>query len=107
MNHRTLTLGCWFFAVVLLNTTFLSAPVAAQAPGNRASAQGSLTVTLTVVSSVGVVTGPDGEQRIIVANAADPKDNVSSLQMVRVVTLTPASDPQPSTKPAKTKRKKP
>jgi hypothetical protein len=47
-------------------------------------AQGSLAVTLTVVSSVGLVTGPDGRQRVVVANAAAASDNVSSLQYVRL-----------------------
>jgi hypothetical protein len=51
-------------------------------------AQGNLTVTVTVVASVGVVIGPDGEQRLIVANAADPSDNVSRLQPVPTVALT-------------------
>jgi hypothetical protein len=53
------------------------------------SAEGHLIVTLTVVSSVRLVVGPDGEQRLIVANAADPKDNVSRLQPVVAATLTP------------------
>src|SRR6266852_9673430 len=52
------------------------------------SAQGSLTVTATVAASVGVVIGPDGEQKLVFANAADPSDNVSQLQAVRTVTLT-------------------
>src|SRR5882672_9330361 len=56
----------------------------AGAPG---AAQGNLTVTATVVASVGVVIGPDGEQRLIVANAADPSDNVSRLQAIRTVAL--------------------
>jgi hypothetical protein len=47
-------------------------------------AQGSLTVTMTVVSSVGLVTGPDGQQRIVVANAVAASDNVSSLRYVRL-----------------------
>jgi hypothetical protein len=34
------------------------------------SAQGSLTVTATVVSSVGIVIGPKGEQVLVVANAS-------------------------------------
>ena len=46
--------------------------------------EGRLTVTATVVSSVGLVVLPNGEQRIIVANAADPKDNASKLQPVSV-----------------------
>lgn len=59
--------------------------------GTSAPAQGSLTVTATVVSSVGLVIGPDGEQRLIVANAADPADNVSFLQRTQAVSLTPRS----------------
>ena len=47
-------------------------------------AQGSLTVTLTVVSSVGLVTGPDGQQRVVVANAVAASDNVSGLRYVRL-----------------------
>ena len=55
---------------------------------HSSSAQGSLTVTATVVASVGVEIGPDGAQRLVFANAADPSDNVSRLQSVRTVTLT-------------------
>jgi hypothetical protein len=51
--------------------------------GARPSAQGTLTVTAMVVSSVGVEISPDGEQRIVVANAVDPRDNVSGLRRVK------------------------
>ena len=47
-------------------------------------AQGNLTVTLTVVSSVGLVTGRDGQQRVVVTNVAAASDNVSSLRYVRL-----------------------
>jgi len=63
--------------------------------GAPSAAQGNLTVTATVVASVGVVIGSDGEQRLIVANAVDPSDNVSRLQAVRTVALT--SNPSFST----------
>lgn len=43
------------------------------------TAQGQLTVTATVVSSVGVVIGPDGEAQVIVANAADRAENLGLL----------------------------
>lgn len=46
------------------------------------SAQGQLTVTLTVVSSVGIVLDENGQPRLIVANAADPADNVSGFTRV-------------------------
>ncbi|HLZ00007.1 MAG TPA: hypothetical protein VKT33_13180 [Candidatus Angelobacter sp.] len=56
------------------------------------STQGQLTVTATVVASVGLVTGPDGIQRIVVANSPDPADNASRL--TPVVLHTSASDKQ-------------
>lgn len=42
-----------------------------------ASPQGQLTVTATVITSVSLVTDISGEQRLVVANAPDPADNVS------------------------------
>jgi hypothetical protein len=63
--------------------------------------EGHLTVTATVVSSVGLVVGPDGEQRMVVANAADPRDNVSRLQTV-TVKMTPVAE----TPKVKAKKKK-
>ena len=80
--------------------------LAQQPSGPRAigSAEGHLTVTLTVVSSVGLVVGPDGEQRLIVANAADPKDNVSRLQPVVAATLTPDAEKRGPSAPRKKKK---
>lgn len=46
------------------------------------SAQGQLTVTLTVVASVGVVLDGSGNPQLMVANAATSGDNVSRLQPV-------------------------
>ena len=43
------------------------------------SGGGELTVTATIVASVGVQFGPDGSPTLIVANAPDPKDNISQL----------------------------
>jgi hypothetical protein len=45
-----------------------------------------------VVSSVGLVLSPEGEQQIVIANAADVRDNVSRLQPVVAVKLTPVAD---------------
>ena len=53
-------------------------------------AQGTLTVTLNVASSVGLVTGPDGQQKVVVANAAATSDNVSSLRYVRLTDVNAA-----------------
>jgi hypothetical protein len=55
-------------------------------------AQGHLTVTATVVSSIGLVMSPEGEQQIVIANAADVRDNVSRLQPVVAVKLAPVAD---------------
>jgi len=59
-------------------------PVRFQILPNAGLAQGSLTVTFNVVSFIGgLVTGPDGQQRVVVANAVAASDNVSSLRYVR------------------------
>lgn len=58
----------------------MSAPAQQHQPAAGGSAQGTLTVTATVVTSAGIVFGPDGEPRIVVANTVDPRDNVSRLQ---------------------------
>ncbi len=50
-------------------------------PAQSNVAQGELTVTLTIVPSVGVVLDANGQPKLIVANAADPADNVSSLKV--------------------------
>ncbi len=39
--------------------------------------QGALTITATVVTSVGVVVDQTGNPRVVVANLADGRDNVS------------------------------
>jgi hypothetical protein len=74
----------------------------AASPTGNGGAEGRLTVTATVVSSVGLVVGPDGEQRMVMANAADPRDNVSRLQPVVMVKLTPVAE----TLKVKVKKKK-
>lgn len=61
-----------------------------QAHSVQGGAEGRLTVTATVVSSVGLVAGPDGEFKLVYANSVDPRDNVSSLDAV-VVKLTPVA----------------
>jgi hypothetical protein len=43
-------------------------------------AEGELTVTMTVVASVGIVMDDQGQPKVIVANAADRSDNVSFLE---------------------------
>jgi hypothetical protein len=51
-------------------------------PSQSGSTHGTLTVTVTVDTSVGVLKGPDGQQRIVIANAADAADNVSHFVML-------------------------
>ncbi len=63
------------------------------------AAQGNLTVMATVVSSVGLVIGPDGQQKLVVANA-DPADSAASLSSLS----TPAPAPAVSTKKTTKKR---
>ena len=82
------SMGCLPTQARLLLATVLIAvswsPVArAQPTGSPnlmapASAQGRLTVTATVVSSVGVIIGPDGQPMVIVANAPSPGDILSA-----------------------------
>lgn len=62
------------------------------------SSRGELTVTATVVASVGVEIGPDGNQTLIVANSADPQDNVSLL-------VAAESQPAQTEKPKKPAKK--
>jgi hypothetical protein len=70
------------------------------------SAEGTLAVTATVVSSTGLVIGPGGQQRIIVANAADPRDNAPPSLQVKVVALAPVSDQKPDAAPPQEKQQK-
>ena len=68
-------------------------------------AEGRLTVTATVVSSVGLVVGPDGEQKVVLVNAADPKDNVSRLQSVVTVQMATVTGSSEHEKPTKEKKR--
>jgi len=70
----------------------LTARTNAQRIADSKSAQGSLTVTATVVSSVGIVIGPNGEQVLVVANAP-AGDN----KLVFTPVWTPPPDPSQPT----------
>lgn len=73
MKHcRLLTIIGITASALLLNSATLHAQ----------SGKGELTVTAVVVASVGVQIGPDGNPTVIVANASDPRDNVSQLSPV-------------------------
>lgn len=51
-------------------------------PSRPGAAEGELTVTATVVASVGIVIDENGKPRVIVANAPDPADNASALHLL-------------------------
>jgi hypothetical protein len=78
-----------------------NAPLASMAPASGGSASGTLTVTATVVTSVGVIIDQDGQQRIVIANAPDSADNVS-----RFVMLTDQNGSQVNSYPKKSKEKR-
>ncbi|HZD93146.1 MAG TPA: hypothetical protein VE133_02770, partial [Candidatus Sulfotelmatobacter sp.] len=81
-------------------------PAQQMSPRARPSAQGTLTVTATIVSSVGLVTGPDGEQHLFLANSPDPADNVARLRPVVMVKLTPVESGLRKAKTTKSRKKK-
>jgi hypothetical protein len=88
--------------LVILWSCLASGQSAGQMPATQGrSTQGQLTVTVTVVASVGLVTGPDGIQRIVMANSSDPADNVSRLSPI--VLSNSVSDKQSSKKTRKQK----
>jgi hypothetical protein len=51
---------------------------------DKQAAQGSLKITCTVSSSVGLVHGSDGEMHLIVANVGNSTDNASHLRYVQL-----------------------
>ena len=61
--------------LVIIASALLLGAGAARAQSSR----GELSVTATVVASVGVEISPDGKPTVIAANSPDPRDNVSRL----------------------------
>lgn len=99
-------------AIILAATAFAVCGVAwaqqvqPQPQRTARGAEGTITITATVVSSVGVVIGADGQQQIIVANGADAKDSAPNLAPVKVVTMTPVPKQQADAKPASSRLQK-
>jgi hypothetical protein len=58
------------------------------------SAQGTLTVTATVVSSVGIVLGPNGEQVLVVANSPVEPESMMVLIAVQTEPVVPTGEPK-------------
>jgi hypothetical protein len=86
--------GRLLFRIAAAGIALCSLSAFAQQPSVHSTgrgAEGRLMVTATVVSSVGLVLSPEGEQQIVIANAADVRDNVSRLQTVVAVQLTPVN----------------
>jgi hypothetical protein len=67
-----------WLSIVVLTLAFLSTSAEAQSSG-KANNQGELTVTATVVASATLIMEPNGQQRLVIANALDARDNVSRL----------------------------
>lgn len=68
--------------MILWLAPFIAAAQQYRAQANQASnqAQGSLTITCTVVASAELVIGADGEQHLVVANAVAPADKMLNAQ---------------------------
>lgn len=81
--------------------------IQSRSPRTGSGAEGTLAVTATVVSSTGVVIGPDGKQRVIVANAEDPGGSAPYWPAVKAEPHAPASDQKPDAKPPQEKQKQP
>jgi hypothetical protein len=66
------------------------------------AANGTLAVTASVQTSVALVTEPDGSQRIVIANATDPRDNVSRVEPAKQYPV----NGQPKSKTSSQQRRK-
>ena len=66
-------------AILLLVFAFAGTATSGQSRQGQIghSAQGSLTVTVVVESSVGLIASPNGKQQLVVANAPDSKETFS------------------------------
>jgi hypothetical protein len=69
---RSRALGLILAVFILLTRSFARAAV-------KSGSNGELKVTVTVVSSVGITIGPNGEQRVVVANAPDLQHEFESM----------------------------
>jgi len=72
---------------VVLMLIFTSAM--AQSNGKRS--EGTLAVTATVVASTTMIVEADGQPRLMIVNATDPRDNVSRFMPIANRTTTPTN----------------
>lgn len=92
-------------AVILLLTLMASSVGYGSTSGKNGSNQGDLTVTATVVASMTVVIGPNGEQTYIVANAPGLQRELSAIMMEHAhPNAAPKDPPQPAVHRSKRKR---
>jgi hypothetical protein len=59
------------WALLLILAIFMPLTTSSASAAVKSGGNGELKVTVTVVSSVGIMFGPNGEQRVVVANAPD------------------------------------
>lgn len=109
MRENKFGLGVLLAGIVL----FIWVNASAQQIQNRSqkpagNPEGSLAITAKVVSSTGLVIGPDGQQRLIVANsAAGQADNGSRLQTAKDEPRAWMADGKSVSGPPKPKQQKP
>jgi hypothetical protein len=70
VRAKYVAMRSWALLLILAVFILLTRSVASAAAG-KSGGNGELRVTVTVVSSVGIMIGPNGEQRVVVANAPD------------------------------------
>ncbi len=106
MRADIFRVAVFFAGFAFLGTIHTSAQqIQPRSQRSGSSAEGTLAVTATVVSSTGIVIGPDGQPRIIVANAAvanatfanaaDPGDSASHTPEASVEPFAPMNGQKP------------
>ena len=103
MQAGMFKIAVFFAGFIFLGLAHASAQqVQPRSQSPAGSAEGTLTVTATVVSSTGIVIGPDGQPGIIVANAADStglRDSASRSPEAKVESPVPMNEQKPDARP--------
>ncbi|HEY7402477.1 MAG TPA: hypothetical protein VIB39_03070 [Candidatus Angelobacter sp.] len=105
MRKGRFKVAMFLASFVLVGQTAASAQQTQQHSQRPERAEGTVAVTATVVSSAGVVIGPDGQPHIIIANAVDPTGDALPVPVVNVDLTGPPSDQKPEAKSAQEKQK--
>lgn len=77
MTAKYVAMRSWALLLILAVFILLTRSFASAA--GKSGSNGELRVTVTVVSSVGIMIGPNGEQRVVVANAPDLQREFESM----------------------------